>query len=99
MVTYARSREHRDIADVYCERVDLSLFETAVLVSTPVGETEIVTALVGDANVSNVLASIASGLATEIPLENIAQGLGRANPASGRMELVDEGQEVLRLSR
>ena len=37
------------------------------------------TALVGDANVSNVLASIASGLATEIPLENIAQGLGRAN--------------------
>ena len=75
VVTYARSREHRDIADVYCERVDLSLFETAVLVSTPVGETEIVTALVGDANVSNVLASIASGLATEIPLENIAQGL------------------------
>ena len=51
------------------------------------------TALVGDANVSNVLASIASGLATEIPLENIAQGLGRANPASGRMELVDEGQK------
>ena len=97
VVTYARSREHRDIADVYCERVDLSLFETAVLVSTPVGETEIVTALVGDANVSNVLASIASGLATEIPLENIAQGLGRANPASGRMELVDEGQKFCAL--
>ena len=97
VVTYARRREHRDIADVYCERVDLSLFETAVLVSTPVGETEIVTALVGDANVSNVLASIASGLATEIPLENIAQGLGRANPAGGRMELVDEGQKFCAL--
>ena len=97
VVTYARRREHRDIADVYCERVDLSLFETAVLVSTPVGETEIVTALVGDANVSNALASIASGLATEIPLENIAQGLGRANPAGGRMELVDEGQKFCAL--
>ena len=99
VILYARKPEHKDMADVFCESAELSLYETAIKVymKNLDKEEEIVTALVGDANISNVLASIACGFASEIDIESIAEGLSRANSIPGRMQLVDEGQKFCTL--
>ncbi|ACO66679.1 predicted protein, partial [Micromonas commoda] len=84
--------EAASAADVFVERADLSLFETAVTIRTPVGTFDAITGLVGEVNVSNVAAAVAAGIALEIPLDVIAEGVEAMEPAPGRMELVDEGQ-------
>jgi len=92
IVTYATQENKADEADVYVESADLSLFETAVTVRTPLGTFDAITGLVGEVNVSNVAAAVAAGIALEIPLDVIAEGVEAMEPAPGRMELVDEGQ-------
>ena len=92
IVTYATQEDKADEADVFVERADLSLFETAVTIRTPVGTFDAITGLVGEVNVSNVAAAVAAGIALEIPLDVIAEGVEAMEPAPGRMELVDEGQ-------
>ena len=92
VVTYATQEDKADEADVFVERADLSLFETAVTIRTPVGTFDAITGLVGEVNVSNVAAAVAAGIAMEIPLDVIAEGVEAMESAPGRMELVDEGQ-------
>ena len=92
IVTYATQENKADEADVYVESAELSLFETAVTVRTPLGTFDAITGLVGEVNVSNVAAAVAAGIALEIPLDVIAEGVEAMEPAPGRMELVDEGQ-------
>lgn len=62
-------------ADVYAEKVKSSIWETEILVKTPVGRLEIIVPLIGDFNVSNVLAAVAVGLARGIKLVNIVAGI------------------------
>ena len=92
VVTYATQEDKADEADVFVERADLSLFETAVTIRTPVGTFDAITGLVGEVNVSNIAAAVAAGIAMEIPLDVIAEGVEAMESAPGRMELVDEGQ-------
>ena len=92
IVTYATQEDKADEADVFVERADLSLFETAVTIRTPVGTFDAITGLVGEVNVSNIAAAVAAGIAMEIPLDVIAEGVEAMESAPGRMELVDEGQ-------
>ncbi len=72
MLTYGvKSKD----ADVYAEKVKSSIWETEILVKTPVGRLEIIVPLIGEFNVSNVLAAVAVGLARGIKLVNIVAGI------------------------
>ncbi len=55
-------------ADVHLQSASFNLYETSMLIRTPVGVAEIVTGLLGRHHVQNILAAVAAGLALEIPL-------------------------------
>ncbi|KAJ7555517.1 hypothetical protein O6H91_05G042600 [Diphasiastrum complanatum] len=79
-------------ADVYPLDVQLSLFETELLVRTPHGNIEISSGLLGRHNVYNILAAVAVGIAVEAPLEDIVRGVEEVDAVPGRVELIDEEQ-------
>jgi len=89
IITY--SMENSDAA-VYAESVELSLFETAVLLKCPEGDIQAVSGLLGRFNVSNMLAAAAVGVALGAPLETIAYGIENCEAVPGRFEMIDEGQ-------
>ncbi|KAK9840910.1 hypothetical protein WJX81_000011 [Elliptochloris bilobata] len=94
VVTY--SLYNRD-ADVSVERLRLNMEETQVLVRTPVGTLQINSPLVGRQNVYNILAAVATGLATTVrgqpvPLKTIVEGIEATEDVPGRMHVIDEEQ-------
>jgi len=62
---------------------------------TPVGEVVIETPLVGAYNVSNVLAAATVGVALDLPLATIAEGIAAVRGIPGRMERIEAGQDFL----
>ncbi|MBI5137546.1 MAG: UDP-N-acetylmuramoyl-L-alanyl-D-glutamate--2,6-diaminopimelate ligase [Nitrospirae bacterium] len=73
---------------------DLELGQDGIrfTVSTERGELGIQSPLVGAYNASNLLAAAGVGLALNLPLETIADGIAHARPVPGRLERVDAGQ-------
>ncbi|MNI51746.1 UDP-N-acetylmuramoyl-L-alanyl-D-glutamate--2,6-diaminopimelate ligase [compost metagenome] len=59
------------------------------------GKTSVELNMVGKFNVYNALAAISAALVELVPLEVIKQGLLKLQSVSGRMEIVDEGQDFL----
>jgi len=57
-------------------------------VSTPSGRVEIESTLVGRPHVYNILAAVATGLALEASLDNIARGIAECSTVPGRFEQV-----------
>ena len=92
VVTYS-TQIGNTAADVYPARVDFSLFETAISLSTPAGNVEVVLGLVGEHMIGPICCATAIGLAAEISLDVIAAGLEACEVIPGRMELVDMGQD------
>lgn len=74
--------------DVGTEDFRLSAQGLAFTASTPKGSVDIVSALVGRFHVYNILAAVASGLALEASLEDIARGVAECRTVSGRFEQV-----------
>ncbi len=70
-------------ARVRCAGRDGLLLE----VDTPAGRGTLRSALLGEFNAANLLAALGVLLALEVPLEEALDGLARASPAPGRMEL------------
>lgn len=66
MVTYAINDRS---ADVFAEKVSLGIWETDMIVKTPIGHLNIITPLIGRNNVYNVLAAVATGISINIPLK------------------------------
>ncbi len=62
---------------------------------TPGGRLTLASPLVGEHNVMNLLAAIATGLALGLPPETIARALGEVVAVPGRFERVDVGQPFL----
>jgi UDP-N-acetylmuramoyl-L-alanyl-D-glutamate--2,6-diaminopimelate ligase len=60
---------------------------------TPQGKTHIVSPLIGDFNVENILAAFAAGLAMNFDLKTIKNGIENVQRIPGRLETVDIGQE------
>jgi UDP-N-acetylmuramoyl-L-alanyl-D-glutamate--2,6-diaminopimelate ligase len=58
-------------------------------------EVQVKTALVGDFNVSNVLAAAAVGVALDLSPEAIAEGIAAMQGIPGRMERIEAGQDFL----
>ena len=65
-VTYSRKNEK---ADVFATKCTYNIWETAIEIITPFGELKIITTLIGQNNVHNVLAAVATGLAMSIPIK------------------------------
>merc|ERR1712066_563050 len=54
-------------ADVYAEKIEASIFDTAVLINMPLNnKLKVITPLLGKTNVYNLLAAIASGVAAGV---------------------------------
>ena len=66
VVTYAINDRS---ADVFAEKVSLGIWETDMIVKTPIGHLNIIIPLIGRNNVYNVLAAVATGLSINIPLK------------------------------
>lgn len=62
-------------------------------VQTPAGVCEIDSPLAGDFQVENLLATVAIGVALQIPLATVSAGLATAQGAPGRMQVVSRADE------
>ena len=80
-------------ADIYATNVTLSMDGTRFTVHTPRGSLDIQSALVGEHNVSNLLASIGVGLARGMSLDDVRQGILGFRTVPGRFEQVEAGQD------
>jgi UDP-N-acetylmuramoyl-L-alanyl-D-glutamate--2,6-diaminopimelate ligase len=79
--------------DVVATGIRRSASDTRFAVQSPEADFELRTALVGDYNLSNILATASAALALHIPVDAIQQGVWRVKGIVGRMERVDEGQD------
>ena len=79
-------------ADLYATNVSLSMEGTRFTAHTPRGSLDIESALVGEHNVSNLLAGIGVGLARGLSPEDIRQGIQGFRTVPGRFERVEAGQ-------
>ncbi len=80
-------------ADVVATDLWRSPSGSRFVVRAPGGEIELHTALVGDYNLSNILAATTAALALGVPATAIRQGVWAVQGVVGRMERVDEGQD------
>jgi UDP-N-acetylmuramoyl-L-alanyl-D-glutamate--2,6-diaminopimelate ligase len=68
---------------------------TRFTLALPTGDVAVETALVGNFNVSNILAAASVGVALDVPPDAIARGIVAMEGIPGRMERVDAGQDFL----
>jgi UDP-N-acetylmuramoyl-L-alanyl-D-glutamate--2,6-diaminopimelate ligase len=68
---------------------------TEAQIATPAGELSIASPLVGGANLANILAAIATGVAMGITGTKIEEGIANLQAVPGRFERIDEGQPFL----
>ena len=80
-------------ADIVATGIRRSPGDTRFAVQSPEVDFELRTALVGDYNVSNILAATSAALALDVPVAAIQQGVWEVKGIVGRMERVDEGQD------
>ncbi len=80
-------------ADVLAVGIRRSASDTRFAVQSPEEDFELRTVLIGDYNISNILAATCVALALEVPVEAIQQGVWSVKGIAGRMERVDEGQD------
>ncbi|MEW5299762.1 MAG: hypothetical protein WDW36_002742 [Sanguina aurantia] len=90
MVTYSLRNQN---AMVWLQSVSSTIWETELQVRTPGGVLQIITPLLGEHNMYNVLAAVATGLALKAPLPAIVAGIEAVEVIPGRCEIIDEGQQ------
>lgn len=96
-LSYGLEGAHGGAADVVASDIRRAADATRFTVRSPAGEFELRTVLVGDFNISNILAAATAALAVGTPVEAIQEGVWRLKGIVGRMERVDEGQEFTAL--
>jgi UDP-N-acetylmuramoyl-L-alanyl-D-glutamate--2,6-diaminopimelate ligase len=87
-LTYGLTAE----ADVSTSEYQLSAEGLVFTARTPLGAIELRSPLVGQVNVSNILAAVATAIALGIGAEAIAGGVAHLHNVPGRFERVEEGQ-------
>ena len=91
VVTYAVTGD----AQVTPKHVLTSGKGTEAVIATPIGKLEIVSSLLGRANLANILAAVATGVAMGIATSDIEAGVAKLQAVPGRFERIDEGQPFL----
>jgi UDP-N-acetylmuramoyl-L-alanyl-D-glutamate--2,6-diaminopimelate ligase len=82
-------------ADVVAFGICSSAAETRFVIQAPEMAFELRTNLLGDYNVSNILAAASAALSVDVPVEAIQRGVWNLKGIVGRMERVDAGQGFL----
>jgi UDP-N-acetylmuramoyl-L-alanyl-D-glutamate--2,6-diaminopimelate ligase len=82
-------------AHVTPKQVASSAAGTEAVIATPAGKLQIVSPLLGRANLANILAAIATGVAMGISSAKIEEGIANLHAVRGRFERIDEGQPFL----
>ena len=90
VITYGRSGNW----DVRPEEVYLSVQGISGVLHTPKGEFPFASHLLGQFNLSNILAAVSAGVALDLPLAAIRQGIENHTTVPGRMERVENGAGV-----
>jgi UDP-N-acetylmuramoyl-L-alanyl-D-glutamate--2,6-diaminopimelate ligase len=83
------------MADVGVKRYSQGPSGISATLTTPLGELEIESALLGRANLMNMLAATATTVGLGMPADKIKLGLRHLVSVPGRFEKVDEGQPFL----
>jgi UDP-N-acetylmuramoyl-L-alanyl-D-glutamate--2,6-diaminopimelate ligase len=66
----------------------------SALITTPEGECEVRSSLLGDFNLSNILAAVGVAIALEIPLDAIKRGIANLKYIPGRLERVPNKEKL-----
>ncbi len=82
-------------ADVTARDMRVAPGATRFVVHTPQGAIPVETTLLGDYNISNILAAASVAVALGLPLDAVARGVATVKGVPGRMERVDAGQDFL----
>jgi len=80
-------------ADIQAEAIQLGMNGTQFVVTSPLGRMTITSQLVGEHNVSNLLAAIGIGLEMGMTPVRIEQALDSVANVPGRFERIQEGQD------
>ncbi|HKV05891.1 MAG TPA: UDP-N-acetylmuramoyl-L-alanyl-D-glutamate--2,6-diaminopimelate ligase [Candidatus Acidoferrales bacterium] len=81
--------------DLTARKYSLSFQGLELNAQTPAGNIEVRSPLVGRINVYNILAAIGAGIALEIPVRQIEEGIANLELVPGRFQRIDEGQPFL----
>ncbi len=82
-------------AQVTPKHVASSPTGTEAVIATPAAKLHIISPLLGRANLANILAAIATGVAMGIASTKIEEGIAKLQAVPGRFEQIDEGQPFL----
>ncbi|MPY88298.1 MAG: UDP-N-acetylmuramoyl-L-alanyl-D-glutamate--2,6-diaminopimelate ligase [Luteitalea sp.] len=88
-VTYGIDRP----SDIHPQRFDLSLSGVDATVDTPRGSVKLHSHLPGRPNVSNVLAAVGTGIALDLPLSAIVDGIADVERVPGRFQVVSSSED------
>lgn len=77
----------RDAGDVYVKRAHVERDRTPLTLHTPQGPLELISPLIGDFNVENVLVAVGMGIAAGFSLDAIARGIEKVR-VPGRLQAV-----------
>ena len=78
----------RPSCDISANRVTSTFEGLSCQIKTPKGEFSIHSKLIGDFNVYNILAAVATAIAMDIPLETVRNGVESLEGVSGRFEKI-----------
>ncbi len=92
VITYALDNKE---ADVTAFDIKTSFQGTSFKTRMGEAETEIMSQMVGQINVYNMLAAFCAALALNVPIKVIKEGIAMAGLVKGRFEKVDMGQDFL----
>jgi UDP-N-acetylmuramoyl-L-alanyl-D-glutamate--2,6-diaminopimelate ligase len=90
-LTCGRNRD----ADVYPEKLQVSLQGIRGQVVTPNGVVDIASPLLGDFNVENLLCAISAAVALDVSPKTIAEGLAKCGGVPGRLELIENDRDAV----
>ena len=78
--------------DISADQVTSNFEGLSCRIKTPRGEFPIHSKLIGEFNVYNILAAVATGIAMDIPLETVKSGVESLEGVSGRFEKIGESE-------
>jgi UDP-N-acetylmuramoyl-L-alanyl-D-glutamate--2,6-diaminopimelate ligase len=81
--------------DISADQVTSTFEGLSCRIKTPRGEFSIHSKLIGEFNVYNILAAVATGIAMDIPLETVKNGVESLEGVSGRFEKIDNRRGIL----
>lgn len=80
--------------DITAKNIKTSLEDLSFIVRTPKGEFQVQSKLFGQFNIYNILAAVATGIAVDVPIDIINEGIKSLKKVPGRFERVENQMGV-----